>query len=161
MGIYIFSRPIRSGKTTDLQNWCKLQKNIAGILMPDIAGFRKIINLSTDEIFDIECKDADTKDSLIVVGKFYFYTASFEKANTILLDALAAKPDWLVIDEAGKLELIGGGFYKAILKAVEVYNDIDTAGNLIITVRDNLVDDVIAFFKIKYYQLIHDIKNIP
>ena len=161
MGICIFSRPIHSGKTTALHSWCKRQENIAGILMPDINGCRKILDLSTNDIFDIESKDADSNLPITAVGKFQFYTSAFEKANTILLQALQTKPRWLVIDEAGKLELIGKGFYPAVLKAVEVYDDINSPGNLLITVRDSLVDDIIAFFKIKRYQLVHDINNIP
>ena len=161
MGICIFSRPIHSGKTTALQNWCAQQKDVSGILMPDINGCRKILDLSTNDIFDIESKDADSNLPITAVGKFQFYTSAFEKANTILLQALQTKPRWLVIDEAGKLELIGKGFYPAVLKAVEVYDDINSPGNLLITVRDSLVDDIIAFFKIKRYQLVHDINNIP
>jgi nucleoside-triphosphatase THEP1 len=160
MGIYIFSRPIHSGKTTALHSWCKQQENIAGILMPDINGCRKIFDLSTDEIFNIECKDADTKESLISIGKFHFYNSAFEKANTILLQALITKPEWLVIDEAGKLELNGKGFYTAILNAVEVYDNIAYTNNLLLTVRDSLVEDVIGFFKIKHYQIVHDLNNL-
>ena len=61
---------------------------------------------------------------------------------------MAHKPDWLIIDEAGKLELNGKGFYEAIIKAVYLYNNNKTTGNLLITVRESLCKDVIAFFKL-------------
>ena len=161
MSIYIFSRPIHSGKTTELQQWCNQQKNIAGILMPDINGSRKILDLQTKNIFDIECSDASkTKEQLTSVGRFHFYTAVFEKANTIILAALNQMPGWLVIDEAGNLELQGKGFYQAIVKAVDLYNNDQVAGNLLITVRESLCHEVISFFNIKDARVIHRLEDL-
>ena len=160
MSIYIFSRPVHSGKTTELLQWCSQQKNIAGILMPDINGSRKILDLHTKEVFDIECADAaNTKELLTSVGRFHFYTVAFEKANKIVLTALDQTPDWLVIDEAGKLELDGKGFYESIIKAVDLYNN-DKPGNLLITVRESLSTEVISFFKVKNVQVIHQLEDL-
>jgi nucleoside-triphosphatase len=161
MSIYIFSRPIHSGKTTELLQWCNQQKNIAGILMPDINGSRKILDLHTKNIFDIECTDAtNTKELLTSVGRFHFYNAAFKKANSILLAALNQIPYWLLIDEAGKLELDGKGFYESIVKAVDVYSDEKIAGNLLITVRESLFTEVISFFQIKNFQVIHQLVDL-
>lgn len=161
MSIYIFSRPVHSGKTTELLQWCNQQKNIAGILMPDINGSRKILDLQTKNMFDIECTDAtNTKELLTAVGRFHFYTASFEKANAIVLAALNQTPGWLVIDEAGKLELDRKGFYDSIVKTVEIYNNDNAAGNLLITVRESLCKEVIPFFKIKDARVIHQLQDL-
>jgi nucleoside-triphosphatase THEP1 len=161
MSIYIFSRPIHSGKTTELLQWCNQQKNITGVLMPDIDSSRKILDLHTKNIFDIECTDAaNTKELLTSVGRFHFYTAAFEKANSIVLAALNQKPDWLVIDEAGKLELDGKGFYESIEKAIDFYSTDKVAGNLLITVRESLCNKVISFFKIKRALVIHQLEEL-
>jgi nucleoside-triphosphatase THEP1 len=161
MSIYIFSRPIHSGKTTELLQWCNQQKNITGVLMPDIDSSRKILDLHTKNIFDIECTDAaNTKELLTSVGRFHFYTAAFEKANSIVLAALNQKPDWLVIDEAGKLELDGKGFYESIVKSVDLYSNDKVAGNLLITVRESLCNKVISFFKIKRALVIHQLEEL-
>jgi nucleoside-triphosphatase THEP1 len=161
MSIYIFSRPIHSGKTTELQQWYNLQKNIYGILMPDINGFRKILNIETKEIFDIECIDiAKTNEPLTSIGKFNFYTAAFEKANSILLDALNQNPGWLVIDEVGKLELKSEGFYRSVDEAVRFYGDKNKPGNLLITVRDGLCEAVISFFNIQNFKIIDGLDAI-
>ncbi len=161
MSIYLFSRPIHSGKTTELLQWCIQQKNIRGVLMPDIYGSRKILDLHTKNLFDIECTDAaNTKELLTPVGRFHFYTAAFEKANTIILAALNQMPHWLVIDEAGKLELEGKGFYESIAIAVDVYNNAKVAGNLLITVRESLCNEVISFFQIKDARVIHRLKDL-
>jgi nucleoside-triphosphatase len=161
MSIYIFSRPIHSGKTTELLQWCDQQKNMAGILMPDINGSRKILDLQTKNIFDIECTDAaNTKERLTSVGRFYFYTAAFEKANAIVVAALYQTPGWLVIDEAGKLELGGKGFYESIVKAVDIYNNDMVVENLLIAVRESLCNEVISFFKIKNFRVIHQLEDL-
>jgi len=157
MSIYIFCGPVHSGKTSRILQWCAQQKNIAGVLMPDIDGSRKILDLETKILFDIECTDtAHTTEPLTVVGRFYFFTAAFEKANAIIIQALAKKPGWLVIDEAGKLELEGKGFFPSIEKAVSFYNDDKTPGHLLLTVRENLCDEVITFFNIQNCRVIHN-----
>jgi nucleoside-triphosphatase THEP1 len=161
MSIYIFSRPIHSGKTTGLLQWCDQQKNIAGILMPDMDGSRKILDLQTKEIFDIECTDAlNTNEPLTSVGRFHFYTTAFEKGNLIIIQALDQTPDWLIIDEAGKLELEGKGFYDSIIKAVEHFQVEKTTGDLLITVRENLCEEVISFFKIRNARVIHQLDDL-
>ena len=107
--------------------------------MPDINGSRKIFDVRSREIFDIECADAiNTKEPLITAGRFHFYTTAFEKANSILINALNHEPAWLVIDEAGKLELENKGFYSSIVRALEIYDNNEMTGNLLITVRDSL-----------------------
>ncbi len=160
MSIYIFSRPIHSGKTTKLQHWCNQQKNIAGILMPDINGCRKILDLSTYTVFDIECTDAAvTKESLTTIGRFQFYTKAFEKANSIILNALKQSPNWLIIDEAGKLELDEKGFYSAVVKAIEFYNKPHSTGHLLLTVRDSLVEEFISFFGLEGCRIISRLED--
>jgi nucleoside-triphosphatase THEP1 len=159
MSIYVFSRPVQSGKTTELLNWCKNKKSIGGILMPDINGARKIFDVATKDFFDIECIDTEnTKEPITSVGRFHFYTSSFELANSILLAALAQKPDWLVIDEVGRLELGGKGFYKSIVQVVNLYNQPAYPINLLITVRDSLLGEVISFFGINNCHIIHDLE---
>lgn len=161
MSIYIFSRPIHSGKTTALRQWCDQQINLHGVLMPDINGSRKILDLHSNAVFDIECTDTvNTKERLTSVGKFHFYTVAFEKANRIITSAIKQKPGWLVIDEAGKLELDSEGFYPGIKKAVDFYSDKDISGNLLITVRDSLCADVIKFFRLKDYKIVLSLDSV-
>lgn len=161
MSIYIFSRPIHSGKTTQLLQWCNKQKTVAGVLMPDIDGSRKILDLETKGVFDIQCTDAtNTKEALTSVGRFHFYSAAFEKGNLIITGALAKNPRWLIIDEAGKLELEGKGFYGSIVKAVEFFQGRKATGNLLITVREGLCDEIVSFFKIKNASVIHQLDEL-
>jgi nucleoside-triphosphatase THEP1 len=161
MSIYILSRPIHSGKTTELLQWSNRQKNILGILMPDINGSRKFLTLDKKEIFDAECVDiTNTKLSITTIGKFNFYSEAFEKANLILLNALSKNPNWLVIDEVGKLELDSKGFYKSVMEAAKIYADKNKTGNLLVTVRDSILKEVIADFNIKNYTIINSLEAI-
>jgi nucleoside-triphosphatase THEP1 len=161
MSIYIFSRPVQSGKTTELLNWSNQQEKIAGILMPDMNGVRKIFDIETQQIFDAECMDPlTTKEPITTIGRFYFYTAAFDKANLILQQALHKQPDWLLIDEAGKLELTGGGFYSAVSLAVKLYSNKKTQGNLLITVRDSLCEAIISSFNINSCKVINSLHSI-
>ncbi len=161
MSIYIFSRPIRSGKTSELLQWCDNKENMRGILMPDINNCRKMFDIETKEYFDAECTSIpETNDSLVTAGKFNFYAAAFKKANDILTRALSQDPDWVIIDEAGKLELNGEGFYSSVADAITLYSNHNKAGNLLITIRDSLCDETIRFFKIQNYTLINSLENL-
>ena len=163
MSIIIFLRPVRSGKTTELMQWCDQispKKNVGGILMPDVDGNRKLFDISTKEWFDIECEDpATTTRSLIAVGKFNFFTDAFEKANTILLQA-ASKSDLLIIDEVGKLELEGKGFYESIREILENDEYKNSFKSVLLVVRDELYEPVLSFFEITQHRLITNINDI-
>ena len=94
MSIYIFSRPVQSGKTTELMQWCRLQKDIAGILMPDINGCRSVLSIATNDTFNIECTPGSTtSEPTISVGRFIFFVAAFKKANDIITAAVSQDPD--------------------------------------------------------------------
>ncbi len=163
MSIIIFSRPIHSGKTSELQHWCDkhVSAKIGGVLMPDIDGTRKIFDIRTKEIFDIECKyPANTREPLQSVGQYHFFSKGFEKANTVLLEASASGCDWVIIDEAGKLELQRNGLYEAIKALTErlVYQGTDK--HLLIVVRDSLYEAIVSFFNIADHQLVHQLNEI-
>lgn len=161
MSIYIFCRPIRSGKTTELINWCNTQAHIAGIVMPDIQGRRKILDLETKAVFDIEYTgEGYTSELLIPVGRFRFYSNAFKKANAILLGALKKDPRWLVIDEAGKLELEGKGFFPSILEAIAWHDQHAGEVNLLITVRESLCVEITTFFQLHNCRIISSLEEL-
>lgn len=161
MGIYIFSRPVHSGKTTELMQWCKQQKDIAGILMPDINGCRNVLNIVTNETFIIECTSgSNTAEPTIAVGRFIFFEAAFKKANDIITGAVSQNPNWLIIDECGKLELLKKGFYPAVKKAVDKYKHKEATGNLLLVIREVLCQDMISCFNIEDHILINHLDAI-
>ena len=58
------------------------------------------------------------------------------------------------------MELDSKGFYESIVKAVDVYNNNKVAGNLLIAVRESLCNEVISFFEIKNFQVIHQLEDL-
>ena len=167
MSITIFSRPVRTGKTTELLQWCSRQKNIAGIAMPDIDGLRKIMDLRTHEVIDAELNSEllansyqlIANSSIIEIGKYKFYRSAFEQANDILLNAWASRPDWLVIDELGRLELKGEGFYpaaKQILAAIQQRPET----KILLVVREGLVDEIMNLFQLKNYKIVSVLSEV-
>lgn len=120
-----------------------------------------MFDIEAKEYFDAECNEvAETKEDLVSIGKFSFYTAAFERANRALANAFSQDPDWVIIDEAGKLELKGEGFYSAVVDAVTLYSDHAKAGNLLITIRDSLYDELIRFFNIQNHIIINSLENL-
>ena len=156
MNIIIFSRPVRSGKTTELMEWCKHQENIDGILMPDVNGSRWMQKISTGERWEAQHTNNDiTSKTYLTIGRFSFYKNAFAKANDFLIEAASTTP-FLVIDEIGKLELQKEGFYQS-LKTILHHQQLK---NLLLVVRDNLVSEVADNFQIKDFQLLHQCSDI-
>jgi nucleoside-triphosphatase len=108
--IYILSAPIQSGKTTSLINWSAARKDVTGILTPVIGGKRFFMNVQTKEQFPME---ATGDEESLVVGRFTFSKAAFDKAIQTIRDSIHME-GWLVIDEIGPLELAGKGFYTIV-----------------------------------------------
>lgn len=159
MGIIIFSKPIHSGKTSSLLQWCEGKKGIEGILMPDINGKRKMLDIATQTLFDAELTE-ETSEPITEIGKYKFYTAAFERANDILLNAIDKNPAYIIIDEVGKLEMKEKGFYKAVVTLIELAKQKKIQSQLILVVRDSFVEEVCKYFKIEEYVLTDDLNKL-
>jgi nucleoside-triphosphatase THEP1 len=137
--IYILSAPIQSGKTTSLINWSAARKDVHGILTPVIHGMREFMNAETKELFPMEAKgDEET----LIVGKFIFSKAGFDKAIQIISDAIT-KEGWLVIDEIGPMELRGEGFCNVLKQLLKI-----RTGKTILVVREGMTEKVKICFMI-------------
>ena len=79
---------------------------------------------------------------------------AFSKANTVLLTSLVQNPEWLVIDEIGKLELKGMGFHDVLQEIIPVYQKPGNKKKLLLVIRNSLLEEVISFFKIADPQII-------
>lgn len=157
--IYILSAPIQTGKTTSLRHWLKTQNNVLGILTPDIADKRMIFDISNKHCFPLECT-ADEKEA-IKIGRFSFAANAFEQARQILQNACAAQPNWLVVDEIGKLELEQNiGLAPDITQIIKYYQKHDDKGKLLLIIRDYLLDQAIANYKLQGAVIIQDITQL-
>ena len=128
--------------------------------MPDVDGSRKIFNIKTKEYFDVECKDPSaSRHSLVTIGRFHFYAYAFEKANAIILQS-ALVSDLLIIDEVGRLELEGNGFYQSIKEVLQLDEYKNDTKALLLVVRDSLYAQVLSFFEITKHKLVSKLSDL-
>ncbi|TCJ19615.1 hypothetical protein EPD60_00380 [Flaviaesturariibacter flavus] len=149
MTVFIFSRPIRSGKTTDLLAWSRGGADVRGIAMPDYNGERHFEDLATGERWSAT---AGTETDLLPAGPFRFSKEAFAKAARRLE---LPEGGWLIVDEIGKLELEGKGFANALERVIA-----DGAGTdfkLLLVVRDTLLEKVCSRFGLGDARVLHEL----
>jgi len=154
--VIIITGPIGSGKTTQLEEWVKTQKNIGGILMPVRSGKRFFFNISSGEEYPAEADDKET--DIIGIGKFRFSARSFNRANGEILNSFENFCT-VIIDEIGPLELNGKGFapvLRTILEDKNRLNEID----LILVIREGMVEPVTDHFKIIDFDIVSSTREI-
>lgn len=159
-GIHILSAPIQTGKTTDILDWAEGNAGIMGILTPDINGIRVIYDLSNGNIFPLETNE--TNEKTIEIGRFSFLEEGFEQARQILQAACAAKPEWLVVDEIGKLEIgMHTGLEPEIVKIIRHYRYAKLTNNkLLLVIRDYLLDKAIALYSLNGATIISNMRQL-
>lgn len=148
----ILTRAKASGKTTMLMNYCNTRSSTSGILTPIINGKRMFYDIVNKDLFDMEYRNENVDDNPIAVGKYLFSNNAFQKAITILNNAISSE---IIIDEIGPLELNNQGFSDT-LKTI-LARDFH---NILLVVRDGLVSDITNYFGIKDAKIIDDIANI-
>jgi nucleoside-triphosphatase THEP1 len=153
--IFLLSGPIHTGKTTRLAEWIKNKEDVDGILQPVIDGKRHIKHISSGESWLLEIPTDSNQKNILSIGNYKFSYDVFNWARSILLLAYNKNPEWLIIDEVGKLEMQNKGLEPAISK---ILNDLDslTATKIVFVVRDYLVPQ----FLIKYSLNKKDIQNL-
>lgn len=153
--IFLLSGPIHTGKTTKLTEWIKNKDNVDGILQPIINGRRHIKHILSGEIQLLEILPGSQEKNIITVGNYKFNNDVFAWAHSKLLLAYNKNPEWLIIDEVGKLEICAKGLEPAISNILNSLNYHKNL-NLVFVVRDYLVPD----FLTKYYLGTDDFQNL-
>jgi len=151
--IYILSDAIRSGKTTALLEWAKQRDDVNGFLCPDNSQEQRcFVNAKSQVEFELET-DSETQD-IVEIGPFRFLTASFQKANDLLITFSSEKEHhYLILDELGKLELRNEGLHDSAETLIPRFIK-DDAQHLILVVRDYLLDKIIAHYDISEYEVL-------
>lgn len=140
--IFVFSRPVRSGKTTQLQQWLQTGIDAAGILTPDVEGRRMIYDIRNKSFHTFEV-DETYGGEKITIGKFLFAKTAFALAQDIIRKAVAITPAWLLIDEVGKLETEQGeGLEPAVLQTIAAYRQ-QKNNRLLLVIRDTLLEQAL------------------
>ncbi len=134
--IYIFTGPIRSGKTTSLLNWSMDRDDVGGFLTPDSASGRVLVTLPEASVHPME---TDTAEEVYEVGRFCFAQKAFQMATQHVESQLDdAHIRYVILDEIGKLELRGSGHH-ALLKTTL---SLSSEKIIVLVCRDSLVVDV-------------------
>jgi nucleoside-triphosphatase THEP1 len=152
--LFIFSAPVRSGKTTVLKEWLS-DKKAGGFLTPDENNFRVLYDCLNETTHPFEASLDDAQEKSTAIGRYRFLTASFEKCAEILKNAIEQRVPLMVIDEIGPLELKGMGNDAALLSFFSQIQMTATPAKIIIVVRETLVEEVINRYHLKNVILIN------
>ena len=117
-----------------------------------IVGYNLVLLPDKKEIPFICLKDSvcPNEDRYFIQGRFAFLKETFEQAERYILSFPDHLPVW--IDEVGGLELKGLGYSNLLHKLLE------SDRNIILTVRDRLLEKVLNRYKTRDYSLIHTAK---
>ena len=157
--IYIFSRPIRSGKTTELLEWIRHERKVAGILMPDVNGSRKMAEIVSGDMYEFEVESAG--EGIISIGKYHFKEEIFMKGQEILLVKQRIPVDWIVVDEVGKLELEGRGFEPAVSELIKDVKEGSRKEKLLLVIRDSILEAAVEQLHLDQAVIVNDLKHLP
>lgn len=138
--IIILSGPIKSGKTTFLMKHFKDRGDVAGFLCPDVNHQRFFFDLDKKEWTEFEVHGDFDSSTTINIGKYSFRSEVFLKAKMIIDKTLSQSYSFFIIDEIGKLELMGEGLEPELYRML--HQTIPNIKTLILVVRDYLLDEV-------------------
>jgi hypothetical protein len=157
MSLYLFSRPIRTGKTTELLRYCQQNPQSQALLMPDLPEGRHFLFYPENQTFPAFFQEGE-KAEKIEIGRFSFSAFAFERANKFLEKQAKNLPALFAIDELGKLEIKGKGLFRGIqacLAAQQKQSKEST--DLILVVREELAEIAKAVFQIQDALCISDL----
>jgi nucleoside-triphosphatase THEP1 len=144
--IYLLTGEIKSGKTTRLQKWAA-NNNADGILAPVIEGKRHLVRIKSGESKLLEYAGGDKAIELTKIGNYNFLTSVFEWGRNEMYYAFLGKPEWLIIDEIGPLELRGEGMEPEVNKIMADSSQTDM--NVVLVVRKSLIENVIEHYGLR------------
>ena len=154
--ITIISGKIKSGKTTYLINSFANDKNVCGLFQPQSDNERFFQDIETATTKKITLNNM-TKNSFRI-GKFIFDGAVFDWAKEILRNISREPKRTIVIDEYGPLEFNNSGLEPEVSEIIKK-NKLSEKTNLVIVVRESLLDDFIKKFNLKESDFIVFVKD--
>lgn len=152
--IHIITGKMNSGKTTKILAVYQMIQQGTGIVSKkkmigeSVYGFFGHV-LSTGDDFPYfihksQLKQGKNHDRFVCqIGPYYVYESAQAFVEAFYQAEIAKHTSPLFFDEVGKLELQGKGFASSIQKALQ--EDIE----LYMTVREDLIDSILAYFQIK------------
>jgi len=157
--IYIFSRPVKTGKTSELKDWISHERKVAGVMMPDIEGTRKLAEILSGDIYDFEVQEPG--EGIVTVGQYHFKEEIFQKGREILLGKHKVPIEWVVVDEVGPLEIRGGaGFEPAVSEVIKDYKEGSRHGKLLLVVRDTVLKEMQEHYGLEEATVVNSLEEL-
>ncbi|MBK8845491.1 MAG: hypothetical protein IPO27_02595 [Bacteroidetes bacterium] len=139
--VKIFSRAIRTGKTTELMEWCKMHHQADGILMPDVNDVRNFYFINSSIYLPAQV-DRKANEEKISVGKFCFSKKAFDSASAYLEKNYTNSKNYFIIDEIGKLEVEQQtGLHHTLVQILQIHLNQPNNTTLLLVVRENLLNN--------------------
>ena len=148
--IFILTGEVHSGKTKAINEWLSNKINAAGIICPVINGKRILIFHPHKEQIILEAGES-TENEILICGKYKFYKNAFINANNYISSLDFVKLEWVIIDEAGYLELNNDGLHDSMEFVLKKFYEYNLNFNIIIVVRDFLIEKIIEKYKLKNF----------
>ena len=145
--IFLLSGSIHSGKTTRISEWISGKENIAGILQPVIDSRRYLKEISSGEVKLLEILPENEETDIISVGNYKFSSRVFSWARGQLISAFNKNPEWMIVDEFGKLELSDRGLEPAVSRILSDFSDCRET-KLVFVIRDYLVVEFLKKYRV-------------
>lgn len=149
--ICILSAEIHSGKTSAIDKWINERNSVLGFICPDIDGKRFLKDLRNGELHSFQT-DHFVNGRTVEIGKYIFDKTAFAEAETIIEKAVELNPEWIVMDEIGKLELQGNGWENALVFLLQNLNRIDS--KVLLVIRDYLLEEAVIHFDLPEHSVI-------
>jgi nucleoside-triphosphatase THEP1 len=153
--VYLYTGPVKSGKSGRLFNWAKTKVDVSGILSLMINDKKHLYSISQKQS---KCLEIDS-DNAIRIGRYRFDPDVFGWARKQLAADLKTNPKILIIDEVGPLEINGKGLEPAVLNVLGLAKEIPGL-ILVLVVRETMVAEVQDFFKLEQALVIDNLQEI-
>ncbi|OGU55355.1 MAG: hypothetical protein A2V66_04055 [Ignavibacteria bacterium RBG_13_36_8] len=144
--VFLLTGPVQTGKTTRLTEWTKNKTNVDGILQPVINDERYLIDIRSNVSKKLSA--STEQENTISVGKHTFDNRAFAWANAELINDLENRPEWIIVDEVGKLELAGEGLDSAVFELIQKSSSFPFTKFLFV-VRDSLLNSFSEYYNLK------------
>lgn len=147
--IYIFTAPVQNGKTTQVLGWAATRSDVGGFLTPGKDGLRLLYDIQKKINHPFQAREEDREET-VDVGRFRFLEQGFETGKLLLRGVINQPYPWFVVDEVGKLEIEQGkGFEPELSATIAHYQQRNDTGNLLLLIRDSLLDKAIEKYKLQ------------
>ncbi len=134
-------------------NWIARQKNVGGILTPDVNGLRMLYNIASQSYHPLQVMhEANT----IQIGRFNFDESAFQLAQKIVLESMAQQHEWVIVDEVGRLEMDKqSGLEPAVSAIIQKAKTQASNTKLLLVIRDYLLNDAIQYYRLEGATILH------